>query len=142
MSDLSKEKLKISLKGKAAGDKNPNFNGKITRQQIVKDKISNGMKAKYINDPEFRDKISRTGKKMPVEFGLKHSESIKGDKNPMYISVDKEIINKIIFMYSIEKYGLVEISNILNLSCYKIRKILVDNDIEIIKNQFKRRHYL
>lgn len=142
MSDLSKQKLSLSQKERLKDkSKSINFGGKVTRRPEVRKKLSDKMKARYINDPKLKQKVSRKGKKQPYEFGILHSQKMMGKNNPRYINVNENIVKNIIYLYTIKKYGLVEIGNMFNLSYYKIKRILINNNIPIIKNQFKIRHY-
>lgn len=143
MSDLSKQKLSLSQKERLKDKtKNPNLGGKITRKPEIRKKLSDATKARFVNDPNLKNKISRKGKHITPEQSRKQSERLKGKNNPRYIEINENIIEKIIYLYTIEKYGLVEIGNMFNLPYYKIRGILIENNIPIIKNQFKNRHYI
>lgn len=122
------------------GKNNPNFGGKITKQPKIKQKISTSLKARYINEPELKQKISRKGKKQPPEFGMNHSKKIRGKNNGRYILLADNIIKEIIYLYTIKKLGLGQIADKLNISYYKIKKILMDNKINIIKNQYNSKY--
>lgn len=135
MSDTKKQH-KIWL-----GKNNPNFNGKITNKPEVKEKIRIATKLRMAN-PEYKIKCCKKGKIMPAGFGLKVSERTSGNKNPRYIKINDQIQKKIIDLYVNEKFGLAEISTKYDLSTYKIKRILIDNNVKIIKNQFKQRHYM
>jgi hypothetical protein len=141
MAELSKNKLSLSQKERLKDKtKNPNFGGKITNDPKVKQKLSNTMKAKYVNNPELKQKVSRKGKHITPEQSIEQSKRLMGKNNPRYISVKEDIIKRIVYLYTVEKLGLIEIGNIFNLPYYKIRGILLENNIKLIKNQFKHRN--
>jgi group I intron endonuclease len=133
MSESSRKKLIVSQKGKWAGEKNPNFGGKITGTPEMRNKLSIMKKEEFKNNTEYKLKVSRKGKKQPIEWVERQRKMVSGKGNPRYIKVDEKIIPEIIDLYVNKNKRLVEIGNIFNLSYFKIKKILIENNIEIIR---------
>lgn len=67
------------------------------------------------------------GKKMRQEC----SERSKGEGNPNYVKIKKEVIKNIINLYFYEFKSPKEISNIYNIGINKIRRILKENNIKM-----------
>ena len=134
MSESSKIKMSISKKGQNSGEKNPNFNGKITRQFEIREKIKQSVIDRYKNDPDYKIKISNTSK------NRKHSkESIdiikiknSGENNGRFIKFSDNIINDIVSDY-IKNISMNKIGIKYNVAPQTIKRILKEQHIEIIK---------
>lgn len=110
--------------------------GKVITQEH-RDSISKKLKGKTRTPftKEHRDNISKS------KIGYKHSDDFKNNRskkyigagNPNYNKLDNNIIDKIIKLYTLDKKTITDISNITNIFHKKIRKTLVENNIEICK---------
>lgn len=135
---LSQEhKFKISftkkINGDSRGNKNPNFGGKITGSSEMRKKLSIIKKEQFKNNPEYKLKVSRKGKKQPEKWLKRQREMFSGKGNPRYIQIDEKIIPEIVDLYVNKNKKLIEIGKIFNLSYFKIKKILIENNIKIIR---------